>query len=50
LFWFGLVRLLIDSLRDLPAILGPFSFHQLMDAVILICAAALILWRRRVHG
>ena len=47
LFWFGLGRLLIDSLRDIPSILGPFSFHQLMDMAIIIGAVALMAWRRR---
>jgi phosphatidylglycerol---prolipoprotein diacylglyceryl transferase len=46
LFWFGLGRLLIDSLRDLKPVLGPFGFHQLMDMAFLIGAVILYAWRR----
>jgi prolipoprotein diacylglyceryltransferase len=46
LFWFGLGRLLIDSLRELPPVLGNFSLHQLSDMVILLAAAGIMVWRK----
>jgi prolipoprotein diacylglyceryltransferase len=45
LFWFGLGRLLIDPMRDLPPSLWGLSFHQLSDLVILLTGAGLWLWR-----
>lgn len=50
LFWFGLGRLLIDSLRDLQPVLGPFRFHQLMDMAFVLGAVILAIWVRRAHS
>lgn len=49
LFWFGLGRLLIDSLRDLQPVLGPFGFHQLMDMAFVLGAVIIMIWSRRAH-
>ncbi len=49
LFWFGLGRLLIDSLRDLPAVLGKLSYHQLADMAILLMATLLVGWKGWLH-
>ncbi len=42
-------RLIIDALRDLPRVLGPFSLHQLTSIAILLIAGytAFELWRER---
>jgi phosphatidylglycerol:prolipoprotein diacylglycerol transferase len=39
LFCFTLGRILIDSLRELPHVLGTFSPHQLASIVILLVTA-----------
>ena len=42
LFVYALGRLVIDSLRDLPHALGPFSLHQLTAATILLATGYII--------
>jgi phosphatidylglycerol:prolipoprotein diacylglycerol transferase len=42
-FWFGLGRLGIDLLRDLPTVFGPFSLHTIVD-MIFLAAGAILLW------
>lgn len=36
LILYSLGRLVIDAFRDLPRVLGPFSFHQLLAMTILL--------------
>jgi phosphatidylglycerol:prolipoprotein diacylglycerol transferase len=49
LFVYSLGRLIIDALRDLPRVLGPFSLHQLTSLAILLIVSysAFELWRER---
>lgn len=49
LFAHSLGRLIIDALRDLPRVLGPFSLHQLTSIAILLITSytAFELWRER---
>ncbi len=49
LFFYSLGRLLIDSLRDLPRVLGLFSLHQLTSIAILLISGyvAIELWQAR---
>lgn len=49
LFIYSLGRLIIDALRDLPRVLGPFSLHQLTSLAILLIVSysAFELWRER---
>jgi phosphatidylglycerol:prolipoprotein diacylglycerol transferase len=39
-------RLVIDAFRDLPAVLGPLSFHQLVALAILAVSVVVALKRR----
>ena len=45
-FWFGLGRLAIDSLRNLPAVVGPFSLHVIADSLFVLAGVGLMIWRR----
>ena len=47
LFIFSAGRLVIDSFRDLPRILGPLSPHQLTSIVILLVTSHFLLEHRR---
>ena len=43
LFTYSLGRLLIDSLRELPRVFGPFSLHQLTASAILLISGYILL-------
>ena len=43
LFTYSLGRLLIDSLRELPRVFGPFSLHQLAASAILLISGYFLL-------
>jgi phosphatidylglycerol:prolipoprotein diacylglycerol transferase len=47
LILYSLGRLIIDGFRELPAVLGPLSLHQLSEFAILLIASGVFLYVRR---
>ncbi len=47
LILYSLGRLIIDGFRELPAVLGPLSLHQLSELVILLITVTMFVYVRR---
>lgn len=47
LILYSLGRLIIDGFRELPAVLGPMSLHQVSELLILLIASAVFVYVRR---